>query len=206
MSQRSKLSLDERISAAFTDGSTKSDDVPALIAEAEAAAKLAGEAAQRARAQALDPALSPGDVATARREMDDAAFRRDRMQTAVTKLGERLRELKAQEENKRRWLAYDKAKAERDKLAVELKEVYPALSARLADIVARVDANDREIEKVNTWAKPDGAEGLAGAEMVARGIKGFNYGLINIPRITRDLRLPSFEERRHGPYAWPRSL
>ena len=81
-------------------------------------------------------------------------------------------------------------------MAVELKEVYPALSARLADVVARIDANDREIEKVNTWARPDGAEGLAGAEMVARGIKGFNYGLTNIPRITRDLRLPSFEEKR----------
>ena len=37
MSQRSRSSLDERISAAFTDGSTKSDDVPALMAEAEAA-------------------------------------------------------------------------------------------------------------------------------------------------------------------------
>ena len=138
--------------------------------------------------------------------MEDAAFRRDRMQTAVTKLGERLRELKAQGENKRRWLAYERAKAERDKLAVELREVYPAVAARLADIAARIDANDREIEKVNTWAKPDGAEGLAGAEMVARGIKGFNYGLTNIPRITRDLRLPSFEEKRHDPYTWPQSL
>ena len=63
--------------------------------------------------------------------MEDAAFRRDRMQTAVIKLGDRLRELKAQEEDHRRWLAYEKVKAERDKLAVELKEVYPTLAARL---------------------------------------------------------------------------
>jgi hypothetical protein len=153
-----------------------------------------------------DGAQSPGDVATARQEMEDAAFRRDRMQTAVTKLGERLRELKAQEENRRRWLAYERAKAERDMLAAELREVYPAVAARLADIVARIDANDREIEKVNTRARPDGAEGLAGAEMVARGLKGFNYGLTNIPRITRDLRLPSFDDKKDGPYAWPQSL
>ena len=72
--------------------------------------------------------------------------------------------------------------------------------------MARVDLNDREIEKVNTWAKPDGAEGLAGAEMVARGIKGFNYGLIKFPRITRDLRLPSFEEKRARSVRGPRSL
>ena len=149
MSQnKSKPSLDERIAAAFSTGS-KSDEVAKLIGEAEAAAVSAGEAAQHARERALDPALSAEDVAIARHEMEDAAFRRDRMQTAVTKLGDRLRELKAQEEDHRRWLAYEKAKAERDKLAVELKEVYPTLAARLADLAARIDANDREIEKIS---------------------------------------------------------
>jgi hypothetical protein len=101
-----------RIAAAFSAG-TKSDDVPELIGEAEAAAVSAGEASQCARAKALDPALSAKDVAIARHEMEDAAFRRDRMQTAETKLGERLRELRGQEEDHRRWLAYEKAKAAR---------------------------------------------------------------------------------------------
>jgi hypothetical protein len=89
--------IDDRIAAAFADGA-KSEDVACLIGEVEAAAIAAGEAADRARSRALDPALSAPDVASARREMDDAAFRRDRMQVAVTKLGVRLSELRAREE------------------------------------------------------------------------------------------------------------
>lgn len=154
----------------------------------------------------MEPTLSIGDVATARREMEDAAFRRDRMQVAVIKLGERLRELKAQEEDQRRWLAYEKAKAERDELAAELKELYPAVAASLADLMARIEANDREIETSNTRARPNGAEWLAGAEAVARGLNGYiSGGVTNIPRITRDLRLPAFQYRVNEDYAWPRS-
>lgn len=195
--------LDDRIAAAFADGA-KSDGVASLIGEVEAAAIAAGETADRARSRALDPALSAPDVATARRVMDDAAFRRDRMQVAVTKLGVRLSELRAQEEDHRRRLAYERARAERDKLAAELKDVYPALAARVADLVARVDANDREIVRINTRAMPDGSERLAGAELIARGLRGFNAGPNTIPRITTDLQLPGFEYNRDGLYMWPR--
>jgi hypothetical protein len=38
--------------------------------------------------------------------MDDAGFRRERLQTAVTRLWERLKELKEQEEDQRRRVAY----------------------------------------------------------------------------------------------------
>ena len=202
--KNSKPSLDERVAAAFAAGSN-SDDVAALIGEVEATAASAGEGAQRARERALDPALSPADVAAARRQMEDAAFRRDRMQAAVAKLGERLSELRAQEEDQRRWQAYEAAKAERDQLAAELREVYPAFAARVADLMARVEANDREIEKCNTRARPSGAAWLAGAEMVARGLRGFTDGPSSVPRIVRDLRLPGFEWNRHDPYAWPRT-
>jgi hypothetical protein len=109
--------LDDRIAAAFADGA-KSDDVASLIREAEAAAIAAGDTAERARSRALDPALSAPDVAAARREMDDAAFRRDRLQVAGKRLGERLREVRADEEDQRRWIAYKKAKAERDELSL----------------------------------------------------------------------------------------
>jgi hypothetical protein len=136
--------------------------------------------------------------------MEDAAFRRDRMQTAVTKLGDRRRELRAQEEDQRRWLAYEKAKEDRNKIAAELKEVYPKVAAKLANLAARIVENDREIEIINSRARPVGAEWLAGAERIARGLKGFNDGTADVPRITRDLRLPGFEYNRHDPYMWPR--
>jgi hypothetical protein len=74
-------------------------DVAALIKEAEAASLSSGDAAERARRCALDPVLSAKDVAEARRQMGDAAFRRDRLQTAVTRLRERLEQVKAEEED-----------------------------------------------------------------------------------------------------------
>ena len=75
--------------------------------------------------------------------MDDVAFKRDRLQAALGKLRERLAQLKDQEENARRQVAYDKAKAVRDELAKELADLYPAF-AQLAELLVRVVINDRE--------------------------------------------------------------
>jgi DNA repair exonuclease SbcCD ATPase subunit len=114
------LDLDDRIALAFADG-VKSGDVSALIVETEAAAAAADEAAERARQRALDPALTANAIAEARRQMEDASFRRERLKTAVPRLQEQLKEVRAQEENQRRWIAYEKLKAERDKLAARVK-------------------------------------------------------------------------------------
>jgi hypothetical protein len=147
------LSLDDRIVAAFADD-TKSDKVASLIEEVEAAATAAGEEAKQARERALDPTLS--DVAAARREADDAAFRRDRLQVAATRLRERLSELRAIEENARRRIRWEQVKAERDRLAAELTDTYPAIERQLVDLFARLDANDREVKYLNAHL-PTGA-------------------------------------------------
>ena len=131
--------LDGRIAAAFVDA-LKSEDVASLLAETEAALIAAGEEAERSRVRALDPVLSALDVATARRHMDDAVFRHDPLQSAVTQLRDRLPEVRAHEEDQRRQLAYDKARVERD--------MSPAVF-RLANIMAHIDASDREIRQVN---------------------------------------------------------
>jgi hypothetical protein len=199
-----ELSLDERIAAAFGDGA-KSSDVAALIKETEAASLLCNDAAERARKRALDPILSANDVADARREMEDAAFRRERLQTAVIRLKERLGEVKAQEENERRQLVYDRVKAERDKLAAELADIYPAFAQNLAELLPRIASNDREVEYINNHARPSGAERLLVAELVARGLEGFVKNSIQTPRIIEELRLPVFEYSPHDRYAWPRS-
>ena len=176
-----------------------------LIAEAEAAAVASGDAAERARTRALDPALSAADVAAARRDMEDAAFRRDRMQVAVQRLGERLREVRRQEDQARRRAAYDAALVERDKLASELAAVYPGIAAQLADVVARIAANDAVIEGINRKQLPDGADRLACAEVVARQLRGgFVDGTAHVPRITEQLRLPAFYYSAHEAYSWPR--
>ena len=124
---------------------------------------------------------------------------------AVTKLGERLRELRAQEEDQRRWLAYEKARAERDKLAAELAETYPAFASQIAELLTRIVANDREIEYINANRLPAGAERLLVAELVARGLKGFVDKSANIPRISNELLVPKFTYNRYDPYTWPLS-
>src|SRR5262249_36412722 len=162
-----------------------------------------GEEAEAARTRALDPTLAAPDVAAARREMEDGFFKRDRMCEAVRRLGERLVEVKRQEEKARRSAAYTAALVERDRLAVELAEVYPPLAAKLADLATRVAANDAAIERVNQKL-PDGKKWLASAELVARQLKSFFDGTGDIPRITKHMRLPAFQYAGLDPYTWPR--
>jgi hypothetical protein len=52
--------------------------------------------------------------------MDDAAFSRDRLQVATKRLSDRLLEVRAQEQDRRRQLAYDKARVERDGITIDL--------------------------------------------------------------------------------------
>lgn len=196
--------LDDRITAAFAEGA-KSSDFASLIRDAEAAAITADDVALRAKDRALDPAQPAVEVATARREMDDAAFRRDRLQVAVKRLGERLRAVRAAEENRRRQLVYDKVKLVRDGLAQELARVYPPVATQLADLMSRIDASDREIEYINSHSLPEGAERILVAELSARGMMGFVRNSVEALSITRDLRLPAFHFDQHAPYAWPRS-
>jgi hypothetical protein len=123
--------------------------------------------------------------------MDDAAFKRDRLQAAVTKLGERLQQLKDQEENERRQLAYDKATAERDNLAAELADLYPAVAQKLAELLARVAANDREVDYINKHALPKGAGRLLEVELIAREMPGWVQAGVQTPRIAVPAALAS---------------
>jgi hypothetical protein len=65
--------------------------------------------------------------------MEDAVFRRDRLETAVQRLGDRFDELRVEEEDQRRWVAYDKVKAQRDRLADELAQVYPPMVSQFVE-------------------------------------------------------------------------
>ena len=118
-----------RIAAAFAEDA-KSVDVSRLLPEVEAAAKAADAATVQARARALDPLLSGDDVKLARREMEDAAFTRDRLHEAGKKLAERIEALKALEADRRMWAEHERVLAERDRLAEEME--------RMADPIAQI--------------------------------------------------------------------
>ena len=91
-----------------------------------------------------------------------------------------------------------------DKLPEELARVYPQIAARLAELIARIEASDRQIEWINARALPAGANRLLVAELVARGLPGFVDKGSNVPRIVHELRLPAFEYSRREPYTWSR--
>lgn len=197
--------LDDRIAAAFQEG-VSSKDLGALISDTEAAASESDGAAERARTRALDPLLPGEQAAEARRQSEDAAFRRERLLAAVTKLRDRLAEVSAMEEDQRRMLAYEAARADRDQLARELAEVYPLVTRQLADLLTRLCENDRQIEFINAHAQPTRAGRLLSAELVARGLEGFVQNSVMTPRITEKLRLPAFVPDQHAPYTWPRGV
>jgi len=62
-------SLDDKLAAAFSDDDVPSGTVAALTEEATGAAQAANEAAELARARAMDPALSAKELADARHAM-----------------------------------------------------------------------------------------------------------------------------------------
>ena len=117
------------------------------------------------------------------------------------KLRERLAQLKDQEENARRQVAYDKAKAVRDELAKELADLYPAFAQKLAELLARVAINDAEVDSINNHALPRGADRLLVAELKARGLPGWVMNSVAEPRITDQLNLPPWQPRSN--YLWP---
>jgi hypothetical protein len=62
----------------------------------------------------------------------------------------------------------------------------------VADLLARIDANDRLIEYINTSARPRDAARLLGTELVARELDGFVQAGTNAARVNQELRLPAF--------------
>ncbi len=97
----------------------------------------------------------------------------------------------------------EQAKTERDKLAAELKAIYPPFEAQLRDLLPRIAANDAQIENIVNRRLPSGAKRLLVAELVARELGGFIVNSVDVPRIT-NMRLPAFQVDGHDRYAWPR--
>jgi hypothetical protein len=98
--------------------------------------------------RALDPLLSRDEVNHARREMDDAAFTRDRLTEGARRLGERLNELRALEKARAQRAEHQRVSAERDRLAAELERVAKPI-AEIARVVTEIDDCDREIRNLN---------------------------------------------------------
>jgi hypothetical protein len=163
------LDLDARIAAAFAED-TVSDDVQCLLVAVEAAAMEAEAEAEEARACALDPLVE--DLIVARRAMDDAAFKRDRLTEAVKRLGVRVDELMALEKARAHRAQHDRILAERNVLAEEMERMAEPI-VQIALLVSKIEACDREVGWVNaTSALEHGHIGmvLSGAAPAIRAL------------------------------------
>jgi hypothetical protein len=78
------------------------------------------------------------------------------------------------------------------------------METRLGELIAKIEANDRKIEYINSQSLPTGAERLRSAELIARGIEAWRVNSADVVRISHELRLPAFKHDPHRPYAWPR--
>jgi hypothetical protein len=130
--------LDARIAAVFAEDAT-SGDAARLLAEVKEATSAAELAAETARKHALDPLLSGDDLKLARREMEDAAFTRDRLHEAGAKLSERIEALKALEADRRMSVEHERVLAERDRLAEEMESMAGPI-AQIAHTVSNTEA------------------------------------------------------------------
>ena len=92
--------------------------------------------------------LSGDDLKLARREMDDAAFKQDRLQEASAKLTERVEALKALEADDRMWEEHERVLVERDQLAEAMERMANPI-VQIAHTVRRIEICDREIGRLN---------------------------------------------------------
>lgn len=87
--------------------------------------------------------------------------------------------------------------AERDALASELAETYPALVQQLADLFGRVDQNTATIDHMNGKSPPGESRRLVDAELKSRGLNRYTA---EQPRLRDSLLLPDFNRPRDVVY------
>jgi hypothetical protein len=138
--------------------------------------------------------------AAARAAMEQTCFDRDRLHTVLPRLRGRLKQVEAAEYAARWEPDFKRVEAQRDALAAEMRGVYPAAVAQLADIFQRAAEVDRECSRINGSAPPGDHRRLLRVELTARGVEGLLQPDVYIAEM---LRLPFFW-RDSGPiYAWP---
>ena len=91
---------------------------------------------------------------------------------------------------------------------MEELRVYPAIVAKLVDILSRIPAIDAEVSRINGSAPSGVKDRLLEVEQKARGVDGFNVSGAWDPRgllaLAADLKLPKFEEDGNRyQYSWP---
>ena len=153
MSSPMITSIEQRIAAMLAATDAESDAVASLIEEVETAAREADEAATKAREQALDPAVVV-DVVKVGAAVASAALARDRLQAALPRLQQQLKQAREREYAEQWRQDYAAVKAKRDELVAEMRERYPQLVDEMVGLMTRMAETDKEVDRVNAAAPP----------------------------------------------------
>jgi hypothetical protein len=187
-----KTTLEPRIVAALGNPNNGSEALTELIHEVEQAAATAEETAKRERTKAIDLTLSP-DLKAAHEAVVEAELARERLSAVLPKLRENLAGA-LEAERHARWLStYHNAKTERDALAREFADSYPAMASQLVDLFNRMQQCDRKCLEVDAQASNLNAEHrrLGRVELEARNLDRFTR---DRPEIAKTVQLPAFVE------------
>jgi hypothetical protein len=178
---QTRLTLEEKINAVLDDGKVASHDLEVLIAEVEAGIEAADKAAKEQRQRSLDLTVTT-DVASAHEAVGIAVLVRDRLQTILPRLEQKLADALAQEYADR-WAAdFGRVEARVAEAAKRFAR-YPAL---VAELVAILDTEeiDGEVSRVNGQAFAGESRRLRGVELTARGLGGFSRDEPSIAKTT----------------------
>jgi hypothetical protein len=189
------VELSDRIADVLA-GEASVDEVTEVITSAEHERDHLNAEREKARAVAFDP-LTKSDVVEAARRVGSAAdWALARLDVALDQLRAKHEAAVTHAEQATRAAHHAEVTTERDALADELRERYPALAGELADLLTRVRASNERVEAVNR----SGGPWIDPVETVARGIapNGTDF-------LATWVRLPSFEREAHqmGQYLWP---
>jgi hypothetical protein len=127
------------------------------------------------QSQALDPTNPDPDTRSA---LDEAIWRRDKLQGAVSALRQRHQQILAQEQRAQWNVAADAVEARRDELTEVFASTYPEIISQLIELFARVKEMDAEVDQINGQA-PD-SEGRRLLKVGIRGDLSVNTRLVGL--------------------------
>jgi hypothetical protein len=178
------------------------DDLYTLVEETKLGIDTASNDAEVAKAMALDPLQSP-DAGEARRSMEDAKFKADRLRSLLPRLQARLIDTGNHEDYLRWRKRFDPLKPKVDVAAAKLKAVYQKFAAELVPLLAESEKIDAEVAAVSSakpyYAKEASNDGcyLRSVELTARGLDAFS----TFSHPIMNMELPDFMHQQK--LLWP---
>lgn len=188
------MTLDKRIAEALASKDTARDTFAQLYRKSFDAITAAKATIESETTRAEDIANANPDASFDL--IKKAELQIKRLSKAIPRLRDRVEVI-----DRRNYLAQwhtlaDQLELERDSLASELREIYPAIITQLSDLFGRIDANTAGINSLHSQAPDSEPRRLIDAELAARGLTHYTA---EQPRLRDSLLLPDFT-RPHVTY------